>query len=302
MNKFDEKIRKMLNEDINGDKIFANFTTEPPFSGTVEYHNSPNGETTHIIAIISNGGKFSDDAKSLPDKTNKGENFAYNRTGDGFIYICGTTIEDLAKEIINDFAAFNIDFNEFGDDISRFQELDFTDIDIDEELQEKIKANKNLTAQESRKVLDAFSDGFEYAVVKVEKFTNLMESKTNRFDEKVHKILNEDAGDVIRSSHTLNGNPYTETEEGKVTVEFLGVPVEYQLIKHEEKDKDTKDIVKTRYEIEVTRDSNDIIRNELQKKIEETFKSQLKDLYNVDVTYIGGSSMLGIPINAEYKK
>lgn len=124
----------------------------------------------------------------------------------------------------------------------------------------------------------------------------------DRFDEKVQKMLNEDAGDIIRSSHTINGNPYTETEEGKATVEFLGIPVEYQLIKFEERDKDTNDIVKTRYNIKATRESEVIIHNELQKKIEEIFKSQIKDLYNVEVSFPGGSAMIGIPINAEYKK
>lgn len=124
----------------------------------------------------------------------------------------------------------------------------------------------------------------------------------DRFDEKVQKMLNEDAGDIIRSSHTLQGNPFTETEEGKVTVEFLGIPVEYQLIKFEERDKDTDDIVKTRYNIKATRESEVIIRNELQKKIEEIFKSQIKDLYNVEVSFPGSSAMIGIPINAEYKK
>ena len=130
----------------------------------------------------------------------------------------------------------------------------------------------------------------------------IFESKMKILDEEIQKMLNEDEENVIRKSHTIHGNPFTETEEGKATVEFLGIPIEYRLIKHEERDKDTNDVVKTRYKIEVAKDSEDIIHRELQKKIEETFKSQLKDLYNVDVTYIGGSSMIGIPINAEYKK
>lgn len=124
----------------------------------------------------------------------------------------------------------------------------------------------------------------------------------DRFDEKVQNMLNEDAGDIIRSSHTINGNPYTETEEGRVTVEFLGVPVEYQLIKFEERDKDTDNIVKTRYNVTATRDSENMIHNELQKKINEIFKSQIKDLYNVEVSFPGSSAMIGIPINAEYRK
>lgn len=123
-----------------------------------------------------------------------------------------------------------------------------------------------------------------------------------KLDEEIQKMLNEDAGDIIRSSHTINGNPFTETEEGRATVEFLGIPVEYQLIKFEERDKDTNDVVKTRYEIEVAKDFKDSIYDKLQKKINETFKSQIKDLYNVNVTSIGGSAMIGIPASAEYRK
>ena len=124
----------------------------------------------------------------------------------------------------------------------------------------------------------------------------------NRLDEEIQKVLNEDAGDVIRSSHTIHGNPFTETEEGRATVEFFGIPIEYQLIKFEEKDKDTKDTVRVRYTVQATRNSEDVIHNELKKKIKEAFKSQLKDLYNVDIKNIGGSTMIEIPINAEYKK
>lgn len=123
-----------------------------------------------------------------------------------------------------------------------------------------------------------------------------------RLDEEIQEILNEDAGNVIRSSQTIHGNPFTETEEGKATVEFFGVPIEYQLIKFVETDKDTKDTVRVRYTVQATRDSEDVINNELKKKIEEVFRSQLKDLYNVDIANIGGSAMIGIPIKAEYKK
>lgn len=115
------------------------------------------------------------------------------------------------------------------------------------------------------------------------------------------KNLIETQGDVLRSHHTLNGNPYTETDEGKFTFELLGVPIEYQLYKYTETDKETEEVVKERYEVQVTR-AGEIEINQLAEKIKEEFKKQAKNMYGIDITSINGSNMIGIPNSATFRK
>lgn len=121
-----------------------------------------------------------------------------------------------------------------------------------------------------------------------------------KLNKKLENLI-EAQGDVLRSHHTLNGNPYTEIDEGKFTFELLGQPIEYQLYKHTETDKETGEVVRERYELQVTR-AGEIEINQLAEKIKEEFKKQAKDMHGIDITSINGSNMIGIPNSATFRK
>lgn len=109
-------------------------------------------------------------------------------------------------------------------------------------------------------------------------------------------------GDTLRQHHTLSGNPYFEEDAGICTFEFMGFPIEYQMIKFIETNKDDGEIVREEYRLEPTEEGRNLIERQLNAKIEEEFKKQLKDNYGINVTRIGGSTMIGIPNAAKFEK
>lgn len=113
--------------------------------------------------------------------------------------------------------------------------------------------------------------------------------------------VSEAIGDIVDQRKGLNGNDWTRTEEGKFTFEILGVPVEYDLTKHVETDKDTKDIKTTEYEIKLASEDKNNLVAQLQNKIEQEFIEQAK-MYGLNVNYIGASLQIGIPSDANYTK
>lgn len=113
------------------------------------------------------------------------------------------------------------------------------------------------------------------------------------------KKLNEKLGDVIRSWKGLQDQTLTEYDEGTVTIEFLGLPIEYQLTKTDELDVEGN--TKSELRLRPTEKGNETIR-ELNEKIKEEFKKQLSDMYNLTLTYSGGSTMVGIPNDMEVRR
>ena len=106
------------------------------------------------------------------------------------------------------------------------------------------------------------------------------------------KKLNEKLGDVIRSWKGLRDQTLTEYDEGTVTIEFLGLPIEYKLTRVDEVDAEGN--TKSELRLRPTEKGNETIR-ELNEKIKEDFKKQLSDMYNLTLTYNGGSTMVGVP-------
>ena len=112
----------------------------------------------------------------------------------------------------------------------------------------------------------------------------------------------EAVGDTLRQHHTLQGNPWVEEDAGICTFEFMGFPIEYQMSRFVETDKDNGEIVRDEYRLEPTEAGREIIERQLANKIEEEFKKQLKDNYNINVTRIGGTTLVGIPNAAKFEK
>ena len=126
---------------------------------------------------------------------------------------------------------------------------------------------------------------------------DLLEQRAAKWESK-----NEAIGDTLRSNHTINGNPWFDEDAGTMTIEFFGLPVEYQLVRFVETDKDNGEIVEERFRIEPTEVGRKVIENDLKNVIENEFQKQAKDLYGIDIKRIGGNTMVGIPNSAEYTK
>lgn len=122
-----------------------------------------------------------------------------------------------------------------------------------------------------------------------------------KLNERLENLL-EAQGDTLRTNHTIQGNPWVDEDAGKMTIELFGLPIEYQLVRFVETDKDNGEIVKEKFKIEPTSEGRKVIETQIGDAIDNEFKKQAKDMYGIDITSINGSHMIGIPISATFRK
>ena len=113
----------------------------------------------------------------------------------------------------------------------------------------------------------------------------------SKITEELNKYINED--ELLRKGKSLKGTEYDEYDKGIVTIEVLGCPLSYQVSEIVSPDEEDQKLFGG-IRIQKSKDFDEQI-----KVLETTIKRQvlnaLKAETNLDLSYVGGSSLIGIP-------